>query len=147
MKRVPTMPTPPDLDKEAKRKFREMAEACDPDVGLELLANYARQHSILVSIRRERAKQEASGVFSTMVQGRDSTQTLNPLIVGENRAIAALNRMLKSLGLTPAQEASRGRKLEAEPPPPGMTGPEPACGWAIEMALCDLAPGGKHGSR
>jgi phage terminase small subunit len=140
MKRVfLKIPMPPDLDKQAKRKFREMAQACDPDVDQELLANYARTYSILVSLRAERAKQEAAGVFSTMVAGRDSTQTLNPLIVGENRTIAALNRMLKGLGLA-SQEANSGRPRlpQPTPPPPGFPrdAVEPKYGWPIEIALC-----------
>lgn len=140
MKRVfPKLQMPPDLDRQAKRKFREMAEACDPDVDQELLANYARTYSILVSLRAERAKQEAAGVFTTMVAGRDSTQVLNPLIVGENRTIAALNRMLKGLGLA-SQEANSGRPRlpPPTPPPPGFPrdAVEPKWGWEIEIALC-----------
>jgi phage terminase small subunit len=137
-KAMPKIPMPADMDKQAKRKFREMAEACDPDVDQELLANYARTYSILVSLRAERAKQEAAGVFSTMVAGRDSTQTLNPLIVGENRTIAALNRMLKGLGLTPSKESSGRVTILPTPPPPGFPpdAKEPRWGWTLEQALC-----------
>jgi phage terminase small subunit len=135
--RSKTIAMPAGLDKEAKRKFREMVLVCDPDTDPEAIANYARQFSILVSIRRERAKQEAAGIFSTMVAGRDATQVLNPLIVGENRAIAALSRMLKGLGLTNSREEQGARrKAQPNPAPPGMTGPEPPWGWAIEQALC-----------
>jgi phage terminase small subunit len=147
------VPMPANLDKEAKRKFREMVDVCDPDVDQELLANYCRQYSLLVSIRRERAKQEAEGIFSTTVPGRDSAQTLNPLIVGETRAIASLNRMLKQLGLTPSREETGrpGRKPLTEPAPHGFTGPEPPWGWEIEKKLCgdpeDFLPGGKYGTK
>jgi phage terminase small subunit len=146
------VPMPANLDKEARRKFREMVNVCDPDVDQELLANYCRQYSLLVSIRRERAKQEADGIFSTMVHGRDSAQILNPLIVGETRAIAALNRMLKQLGLTPTREEN-ARKAQPNPPP-SWAGPgsvEPPWGWKLEEALCgsdeDFLPGGKYGTK
>lgn len=130
MKKFPKIAPPPDLDREGKRKFREMVEACDPDSDMELVGNYARQHSILVSIRRERAKQESAGIFSTMVLGRDNTQVLNPLIVGESRAIAALNRMLRLLGLTQTREERGPKRLLADA---GEIDP-------LEAALCGLDP-------
>jgi hypothetical protein len=146
---------PPGLDREGKKKFRELIETCEPDADVELMSNYARQHSILLSIRREAVKQKAAGMFETMVRGRDGSQVLNPLIVGETRAIAALNRMLKQLGLTASREETGrpGRKLLTEPPPAGMQpgAKEPPWGWAIEDKLCgpdsDFLPGGKYGTK
>jgi len=128
---------PPDLDRQGKRKFRKLCAACEPDADMELLANYARQYSSLISIRAERAKQEAAGIFTTLLPGRDGSLQLNPLLTGENRLIASLGRMLKELGLaTRDQGNATGSKPPSTPPPPGFSGPEPACGWAIELALC-----------
>lgn len=146
MKKVPEMPS--DLDREAKRKWRELIESCDPDVDAEVLGNYCRQHSSLLAIRSEKARQIKARTFQTMVPGRDGTMQLNPLLTAENRLIASLNRMLKTLGITPScDEPGRPRKTELNPPPPGFSGPEPACGWAIEQALCDSSPGGKYDGR
>jgi phage terminase small subunit len=128
---------PSDLDPAARKKWRELAETCDPDVDPELLANYCRQHSTLMAIREERARQQKAGTFQTMTHGRDGTEVLNPLLVHEGRLVAALNKMLKPLGLMSSiDERSTNRKPEPNPPPPGFSGPEPACGWALEIALC-----------
>jgi P27 family predicted phage terminase small subunit len=149
MKGFPKIPKmPADLDREAKKKWRELAPALDPDCDLELLGMYCRQWSSLLSIRAEKAKQQREGVFETMVAGRDGTKQLNPLLTTENRLVASLNRMLATLGLTPGRELGTSRKLQPNPPPPGMSGPEPPWGWAIEQKLYgpdeDFQPGGKH---
>ena len=127
---------PPDLDREAKKKWAELVGSCDPDVDAELLANYCRQHSTLLAIRSEKAKRTKGRTFETLVAGRDGTMVLNPLLVTENRLIASLNRMLRTLGLVPSPEEKRRRPPLQADAPPGCTGPEPPWGWALEMALC-----------
>lgn len=136
MKSAPKMPS--DLDREAKKKWRELVENCEPDADLELLGNFCRQHSSLLSIRREKAKQEKAATFKTMVPGRDGTMQLNPLLTAENRLIAILNRMLATLGLTPGRELGTSRKLQPNSPPPGFPpdAEEPVWGWNIEEKLC-----------
>jgi phage terminase small subunit len=136
MKSAPKMPS--DLDREAKKKWRELVENCEPEADLELLANYARQHSSLLSIRAEKAKQQAAGQFSTLLPGRDGTQQLNPLLTQETRLVASLNRMLATLGLTPGRELGVSRKLQPNSPPPGFPpdAEEPVWGWNIEEKLC-----------
>ncbi len=133
---------PADLDSLARKKWRELIDLVDPDVDGELLANYCRQHATLLAIRSEKAKQIKAKTFDTMVRGRDSTMVLNPLLVTENRVVAALNRMLRTLGLAPSrdQQENRKRKPPSNPPPPGFSGPEPRHGWAIELALCGQIP-------
>lgn len=133
MKMVAKIPS--DLDPAARKKWRELAETCDPDVDPELLANYCRQHSTMMAIREDRACQQKVGTFKTMVPGRDGTEVLNPLLVYEGRLVAGLNRMLGSLGLAASREG-QARRPEPSPPPPGFSGPEPACGWEIEKKLC-----------
>jgi len=129
---------PPDLDATAKRKWRELADSVDPEVDRELLANFCRQHSTLMAIRAEKAKLIKAGTFSTMVPGRDKALQLNPLLTAESRLVSSLNRQLRGLGLSPAREEQdrRGKKPRANPPPPGMSGPEPKWGWTIEAELC-----------
>ena len=128
---------PPDLDHQAKKKWLELIGSCDPDVDREMLANYCRQHSSLLAIRREIKREQKSGKFKTIVPARDGTMGLNPLLVTQNRSIASLNRMLKSLGLTPSRE-DQGAKppSPSTPPPPGLRGPEPSWGWELEQKLC-----------
>jgi phage terminase small subunit len=135
MKTGPEMPG--DLDKIARAKWQELVESCDPDVDTETLANYCRQHSSLLTIRGEKAKQMKARTFETMVPGRDGTMQLNPLLTAESRLIASLNRMLSTLGLMPSRdERGTGRKPQSNPPPPGMSEPEPSWGWETERALC-----------
>jgi phage terminase small subunit len=110
VKTGPEMPS--DLDREAKKKWAELVGSCDVDVDGEMLANYCRQYSSLLSIRREKARQQKAGTFKTMVRGRDRAMQLNPLQTAENRLIASLNRMLRTLGLMPAQD-QRGRRKPA----------------------------------
>jgi phage terminase small subunit len=139
MKTGPAMPK--DLDPVARKKWKELVDACDPDVDQELLANFCRQFATLMEIREERARQQKAGTFKTTVPGRDGTEALNPLLVHEGRLFASLNKMLKLLGMTPSTDERAGnRKSEPNPAPPGMTGPEPPCGWAIEIALCRGLP-------
>jgi hypothetical protein len=134
---MPKCTMPADLDTVAKRKYRELLNLCDPDVDKESMQNYARQHSTLLLIREERGRQQAAGTFTTMVEGRDKSQVLNPLLVHESRLVASLNRTLKLLGLTsPRDESIPHRKLESESPPPGFTGDEPSHGWPIEVLMC-----------
>jgi hypothetical protein len=125
---APEMPS--DLDRAAKKKWEEMLGSCDVDVDLEMLANYCRQHSSLMAIRGEKSRQVKARTFETMVRGRDGTMVLNPLLVTENRLIASLNRMLKSLGLTIPQE-QRGPKRPL--PEVGQIDP-------LELALCGPGP-------
>lgn len=131
---------PPDLDHFARKKWRELVELVDPDIDGELIANYARVHGSLMAIRSEKARQLKAGTYESLVPGRDKTLQLNPLQVAENRMVASLNRMLRTLGLAPSreeQERSKKTKRSSNPPPPGFSGPEPPYGWAIEMALCN----------
>jgi phage terminase small subunit len=111
MNSTPEMP--PDLDYQAQKKWEELVGSCDVDADAEMLANYCRQHSTLLVIRREKKRQQKSGRFKTMVPGRDGTQVLNPLLVTENRLIASLNRTLKTLGLTSTQRKKAGRTSPA----------------------------------
>jgi hypothetical protein len=129
---------PADLDAAAKKKWLELVDVVDPDADLELLGNYCRQHSSLMAMRKEKARQIKARTFQTMVPGRDKALQLNPLLTGENRLVASLNRMLRTLGLAPTREEQdrRVKKPAAGPPPPGFTGPEPHYGWALEIALC-----------
>jgi P27 family predicted phage terminase small subunit len=126
---------PPDLDREAKRTWEELVGSCDPDLDTELLANYCRQYSSWLAIRSEKARQIKARTFETTVPGRDGSMQLNPLLTAESRLIASLNKMLKQLGLTTSPD-DRGARKEPNPTPPGCSGPEPACGWAIELKLC-----------
>ena len=128
---------PKDLDYQAQKKWKELILSVDPDADLEMLANYCRQHSSLLAIRREKKKQQKSGNFRTMVKGRDGMMTINPLITAENRMVASLNRMLQALGLASSRGGTKAnRLLPPSPRPPGMHGDEPPWGWAIEKALC-----------
>jgi phage terminase small subunit len=139
MKTAPGMPS--DLDYQAKKKWQELVGSIDVDADLEMLANYCRQHSTLLAIRREKTKQMKSGKFQTMVKGRDGTKVLNPLITAESRMVASLNRMLKSLGLASSrEEAGVNRSPPVIQPPLGMQGNEPSWGWTLERALCGIAP-------
>jgi hypothetical protein len=128
---------PKDLDAAGRKKWGELIGSCDVDVDGEILGNYCRQHATLLAIRTEKARQMKARTFETMVKGRDGTKMLNPLLVTENRLIASLNRTIRTLGLAPTREEQDRRKRNPVPglPPPGMAGPEPPCGWAIEIAL------------
>ena len=134
---------PADLDREAKKKWKELVMAIDPTADLELFGLYCRTHSSLMSLRAEKAQLQAAGTFRTMVAGREGSEQLNPMLREENRLVTALARMLRSLGLTPTKKTSRPRKKTRQPTPapPGMTGPEPQYGWPIEIALCRKLPG------
>ena len=142
---------PADLDGPAKRKWRELCDAVDPD-DHELLANFCRQHSILLAIRAERARLIRAKTFATMIPGRDKALQLNPLLTAEARLTTSLNRQLRGLGLAPERQ-EQFRRSKAKGPetdrPPGATGPEPPWGWDLEMKLCgddkDFLPGGKYG--
>lgn len=135
---------PSDLDHVARRKWRAMARTCDPDIDLELLANFCRQYSSLMAIQEERGYQQKAGTFKTVVPGRDGTEALNPLLVHEGRLVASLNKTLKLLGLTPARDdKGASRKSQSNPPPPGLQGDEPTWGWSIEEKLCGDPSGGK----
>lgn len=127
---------PADLDREGKKKFRELIDAVDPGIDAELVANYCRMYSGLMAIRSEKARQLKSGKYESLVPGRDGALQLNPLQTAENRMVATLNRMLRTLGLAPSREEQRRRPPLQTDPPPGCTGPEPPWGWALEMALC-----------
>jgi phage terminase small subunit len=133
MKSLPEMPA--DLDREGKKKYLELIGSVDIDADLEMLANYCRQHSNLLTLRGERTQRQKSGRFETMVKGRDGTMVLNPLITAENRMVASLNRMLEGLA-TSRKETSAKRPLPSTPRPPGFMGDEPPGGWALEAALC-----------
>jgi phage terminase small subunit len=127
---------PADLDREGKKKFRELIDAVDPGIDAELVANYCRMYGGLIAIRSEKARQLKAGEYKSLVPGRDGALQLNPLQTGENRMVATLNRMLRMLGLAPSREDQRRRLPLQTDPPPGCTGPEPPWGWALEMALC-----------
>ena len=131
---------PSDLDQEAKKKWRELVDLVDPNTDdAELLGNYCRTYSSLIGVRAEKTREIKAGTFETMVPGRDKSKQLNPLLTAENRMVASLNRMLRTLGLVPNREQQDARKKVRpdRPPPPGMTGPEPAYGWPIAIALCE----------
>jgi phage terminase small subunit len=134
--------TSADLDREAKKKWSELIDAVDPDVDRELLGNYCRQHSTLMAIRSEKAAQLKAGTFQTMLPGRDKSLQLNPMLTAENRIVAALNRMLRALGLALNREEQdrRKKKRPYTPPPPGFSGPEPSHGWELAIALCRGLP-------
>lgn len=135
MKSVAEMPS--DLDYQARKKWEELISSVDPNADLEMLANYCRQHSSLLAVRREKKKQQKSGKFRTMVPGRDGTQALNPLIVAENRMVASLNRTLMTLGLVSSrEEAARKRLSASQQHAKGMTAVERAlCHFDLESAL------------
>jgi len=105
---------------------------------VEMLANYCRQHSSLLAIRREKKKLQKSGKFRMMVKGRDGTLAIHPILTAENRMVASLNRMLQTLGLVSSRDETKGKRPLPSPQPawavPGSE--EPRCGWAIEAALC-----------
>lgn len=117
---------PSDLDREAKKKWAELVGSCDPDVDAELLGNYCRQHSSLLAIRSEKARQIKARTFETTVPGRDGSMQLNPLLTAENRMVASLNRMLRTLGLAPSREEQARRQ-----PAPNPDEIDP-----LEAALC-----------
>jgi phage terminase small subunit len=143
----PKMPS--DLDAEARRKWRELVDLVDPNMDGETLGNYCRVYSGLAAIRATKALQIKAGSYETLVPGRDGTMQLNPLQTAENRMVASLNRMLKSLGLAQSREEQEHRKKKpsSNQAPPGMSGPEPPWGWEIEKEMCgepeDFQPGGK----
>ena len=133
----PAREMPEDLDFQGRKKWEELVGSCDPGVDGEMLANYCRQHSTLLAIRREKRRQQKSGKFRTMVPGRDGTQVLNPLLVTENRLIASLNKTLQALELMSSRGETKGKRpLPSSSRPPGMHGEEPPWGWAIEEKLC-----------
>jgi phage terminase small subunit len=137
MKTGPKMPA--DLDAEARKKWRELVDSVDPSVDNELLGNYCRMYSSLMAIRHQKAQQIKAGNYQTLVPGRDGSLQLNPMQTGENRMVASLNRMLRTLGLAPTREEQDRRKKKgasSTPPPPGFSGPEPAYGWEVEVMLC-----------
>lgn len=143
MKSMPGMPS--DLDYQAKKKWRELVGCVDVDADLEMLANYCRQHSNLLAIRRERARQQKRGKFETMTRGRDGTKVINPLITAENRMVASLNRMLKGLGLASTREETGMKRSPPPKPRPAWAVPgseEPNHSWACEAALCGYNPDG-----
>ena len=81
-------------------------------------------------IRREKKRLQKSGKFRTMTPARDGTLGLNPLLTAESRLIASLNRMLKSLGLSPSrEESSANRRPLSAPAPPGFQ-------WARTSQWC-----------
>jgi phage terminase small subunit len=129
---------PADLDREGKKKFRELIEIVDPDIDRELVANYCRQFSSLAAIRREKAAQIKAGTFQTMTPGRDKTLQLNPLLTAEGRLIASQNKALRTLGLAQDREGQERQKKKhlPTPAPPGHRGPEPSWGWEIETKIC-----------
>src|ERR1700722_6684478 len=106
---------PKDLDYRAKKKWDELVGSVDPDADLEMLANYCRQHSSLLALRRERWQLHRKGKFQSMVKGRDGTQTLNPMLREENRLVASLNKMLQTLGLaTPRDTVGKKQQSAAQ---------------------------------
>jgi phage terminase small subunit len=125
----PVSDMPKDLDSAAKKKWQELIGSVDPDADSEILANYCRQHSSLLAIRRERWKLHRSGKFQTMVPARDGTMGLNPMLTAENRLIASLNRMLKGLGLTSSRE-----KAGVKRPPASNSAMD-----TLEKVLCGLS--------
>jgi phage terminase small subunit len=135
--------SPKDLDYQAQKAWDELIGRVDLDADLEMLANYCRQHSSLLSIRREKKKLQKSGKFRTMVKGRDGTMAIHPLITAENRMVASLNRMLQTLGLacSPREGTKGKRPLSTTPRPAWAVGDgEPRWGWQIEAALCGNLP-------
>ena len=138
---LPKMPR--DLDKDGRAKWREITEIVDLDsLDSDLLANLCRTHSNLIAVRKEKKLQQSAKIFKTMVVAKNGATVLHPLIVAESRLMQAGSRMLVQLGL--AGNGKRQQEIrkpsKSTPPPPGMTGPEPACGWAIEMKLCGDTP-------
>jgi phage terminase small subunit len=128
---------PADLDRAARSKWRELILCVDPEEDLECLGNYCRLHSSLLALRAEKAKQMKAGKFKMMVSGRDKSKQLNPMLREENRMVAALGKMLQTLGLTPTRDDGKKRKTFSEPRPKWAPPdePEPACGWAIESVM------------
>ena len=119
---------PKDLDRDAKKKWAELVGSCDPDVDAELLGNYCRQHSSLLAIRSEKARQIKARTFEATAPGRDGSMQLNPLLTAENRMVASLNRMLRTLGLAPSKEEQARRRPVADEIDP------------LEAALCGPSP-------
>jgi phage terminase small subunit len=138
MRYVDQMKMPRDLDKDARSKWHEIIELADLDqLDAELLGNYCRTHSNLLSVRKEKKIQIAAKVFKTMTTAKNGAIVLHPLIVAESRLMQAGGRMLVQLGLSGnGKRQEQIRKPSQSQPPPGATGPEPPCGWNIEMKLC-----------
>ena len=124
---------PKDFDADARKKWREMLRL-KPDISPsqgETLANLCRNHSNLVAIRKAKAAAQKDGSFTAMVTAKNGSLVQNPLIKAESRLIVLENRMLGVLKLNDDRPGA--------PPtmrPAGFLGPEPAHGWAIELALC-----------
>jgi hypothetical protein len=129
---------PADLDSAARRKWKELVLSVDPNEDLEMLANFCRQHSSLLAIRKEKARLQKARQFSTMVPGRDKALVLNPMLVQENRLVASLNKMLKGLGLAPTRDDGKKKKAFSNPRPwwAAPDAKEPPCGWEIESIMC-----------
>jgi phage terminase small subunit len=89
---------PADVDREGKKRWRELVLSVDPD-DLDVLGNLCRQHSSLMALRAERAQMVAAGTFQQLVRGRESSLVLNPLTRREDKLIASTSRTLRQLGL------------------------------------------------
>jgi phage terminase small subunit len=138
MRTFDTLKMPRDLDKDAKAKWHQITEIADLEsLDAELLANYCRTHSNLMDVRRAKKLQQDAKTFRTMTTAKNGAVVLNPLIVAESRLMQAGGRMLVQLGLSGnGRRQEEIRKPSKNQPPAGMSGPEPAHGWAIEQALC-----------
>jgi phage terminase small subunit len=130
---------PGDLDRDAKRRWKELVLSVDPD-DWDVLALLCRQHSNLLAIRAEREKMVKAGTFQQLVKGREGSTQLNPLTRREDKLILSQNRMLRQLGLASTRDARRSnakQRVQAVPRPKWAPADaeEPACGWDIEGAL------------
>jgi phage terminase small subunit len=103
---------PSDLDRVARAKWRELVFSVDPDSDLECLANYCRQHSSLLALRKEKATLMKAGKFQTTVKGRDKSKMLNPMLTQETRLVASLDKMLRTLGLATSRDTV-GKKQQS----------------------------------
>jgi hypothetical protein len=129
---------PADLDRAARAKWRELVLSVDPDTDLECLANYCRQHSSLLALRKEKATLTKAGKFQTTVKGRDKSKMLNPMLTQETRLVASLDKMLRTLGLTRSLDYGAKKKPLGDPRPwwAAPDAKEPRCGWDIEAVMC-----------
>jgi phage terminase small subunit len=131
---------PADLDREGKKRWKELVLSVDPD-DLDLLGNLCRQHSSLLALRAERAQMVKAGTFQQLVKGRDGSMQLNPMTRREDKLVLSTSRMLRQMGLASTRDArlSKAKSRVHSEPRPKWAPPdavEPCCGWEIESVLC-----------
>jgi hypothetical protein len=128
---------PKDLGSAGKKLWKELVLSVNPE-DLEMLANYCRQHSSLLAVRKEKTRLQKARQFSMMVPGRDGTLVVHPMLREETRLVGSLNRMLRQLGLVRSLDYGAKKKPLGDPRPKWAPpdAEEPKCGWDIESIMC-----------